>query len=134
MGSYAEQTNLLEYLRSKSQVDCDSLDTDRKIIEFSLYPLSPYSTDAVLTDLVQHSRQTVGKICRFDFQPGKSHGFEDVRTSTASFAGDESTLIPENLSLGRCIPRAYRTPQGGDTQKLRRACPAMAVRIQWCHV
>ena len=32
MGSYSEKTNLLEYLRSKSQVDCDCLDTERKLV------------------------------------------------------------------------------------------------------
>ena len=53
MGSYAEKTNLLEYLRSKSQVDCDSLDIDRKLVTSSLYLLSLYSTDAVLTGLCQ---------------------------------------------------------------------------------
>jgi len=32
MGSYSESVNLLGYLRSKSQVDCDSLDIERKFV------------------------------------------------------------------------------------------------------
>ena len=28
------------------------------------------------------------------------------------------------------MPRAHRASQGGDTQKLRRACPTVTVRIQ----
>lgn len=50
MGSYSEKTDLLEYLRSRSQVDCDSLDTDR-IITSLLYLLSMCNTNAVLTSL-----------------------------------------------------------------------------------
>ena len=29
MGSYPDTVNLLEYLRSRSQIDCDSLDLER---------------------------------------------------------------------------------------------------------
>ena len=29
MGSYSDTVNLLEYLRSRSQIDCDSLDLER---------------------------------------------------------------------------------------------------------
>lgn len=50
MGSYSEKTNLLEYLRSRSQVDCDSLDTDRIVTSF-LYSHSLCSRDVVLTSL-----------------------------------------------------------------------------------
>ena len=32
MGSYPETVNLLKHLRSKSQVDCDSLDLQRKLL------------------------------------------------------------------------------------------------------
>ena len=50
MGSYSEETNLLEYLRSKSQVDCDSLDTDRRVSSF-LYLFQAEQRDTRLTDL-----------------------------------------------------------------------------------
>ena len=50
MGSYSEETNLLEYLRSKSQVDCDSLDTDRRVSTSFLYLFQAEQTDSGLTD------------------------------------------------------------------------------------
>ena len=54
MGSYSDKTNLLEYLRSKSQVDCDSLDTDRKLVMSIIYLLRLRSFCAVLTKLCQN--------------------------------------------------------------------------------
>ena len=51
MGSYSEKTNLLEYLRSKSQVDCDSLDTERELVASFLYLLRLSNLHAVLTVL-----------------------------------------------------------------------------------
>ncbi len=54
MGSYSDKTNLLEYLRSKSQVDCDSLDTDRKLVMSIIYLLRLRSFCAVLMKLCQN--------------------------------------------------------------------------------
>ena len=51
MGSYAEETNLLEYLRSKSQVDCDCLDTDRRVSISFLYLFQAVQRDTRLTNL-----------------------------------------------------------------------------------
>ena len=51
MGSYSEETNLLEYLRSKSQVDCDCLDTDRRVSTSFLDLFEALQRDTRLTDL-----------------------------------------------------------------------------------
>lgn len=40
MGSYPDTVNLLEHLRSKSQIDCDSLDIQRELFNgLTQYPL-----------------------------------------------------------------------------------------------
>ena len=56
MGSYSEETNLLEYLRSKSQVDCDCLDTDRTVSTYFPVPVSGcanrYPTDQPVQNVV----------------------------------------------------------------------------------
>ena len=51
MGSYSEETNLLEYLRSKSQVDCDCLDTDRRVSTSFLDLFEAVQRGTRLTDL-----------------------------------------------------------------------------------
>lgn len=71
MGSYGEKTNLLEYLRSRSQLDYDSLDTDRRLVTSSLYLLRLCISMRCSPVCAKHSCQNVGEIRRFDFQPGK---------------------------------------------------------------
>ena len=39
MGSYPDTVNLLQHLRSKNQIDCDSLDIQRELLNgLTLYP------------------------------------------------------------------------------------------------
>lgn len=46
MGSYPDTVNLLEHLRSRSQVDCDSLDLERELFNcLTQYPFRGLGTD-----------------------------------------------------------------------------------------
>ena len=61
MGSYTESTNMLEYLRTKSKVDCDSLDVPR---------LSIGESQGRSSLTVFGSRERAWTLCRLDEQPG----------------------------------------------------------------
>ena len=60
MGSYPEKTNMLQYLRTKSKVDCDSLDVPR------------WSSRQYLKSLLMEigSGEGVGTLRGLDLQPG----------------------------------------------------------------
>ncbi len=54
MGSYSEKINLLENLRSRSQVDCDSLDIERELVASFSYLLRAVQSTCGANSSVLH--------------------------------------------------------------------------------
>ena len=130
MGSYSEETNLLEYLRSKSQVDCDCLDTDRRLSTSFLIPVpgcaNRFPADHPMRNIVA---KNLGKFVGSTSNQVSSASLVYLQIPTTLLAGQDIKLIARKTHLGRCLPRAHRASQSGDTQEFRGACAGVAVRI-----